>query len=43
MLGWQVVNAARGRFVHPFLVADRVVGGGLVLAAGLVRALSRRE
>lgn len=33
VLGWQGVNAINGRFVHPFLVADIVVGLALVAAA----------
>ena len=35
VLAWQVVNARRGRFVHPFLVADLVLGLFLVAAAVL--------
>jgi hypothetical protein len=33
VLGWQVVNAAHGRWLHPFLIADLVVGGFLIGAA----------
>ncbi len=33
VLGWQAWNAARGRFLHPFLIADIGVGIGLIVAA----------
>jgi len=33
VLGWQVVNAAHGRFVHAFLVPDLVIGVLLIVAA----------
>ena len=33
VLAWQVGNAARGRFVHPFLVADLILGVGLIVAS----------
>jgi hypothetical protein len=33
VLAWQVQNARRGRFVHPFLVADLVLGLFLVASA----------
>ncbi|MEW4570829.1 hypothetical protein AB1L88_23430 [Tautonia sp. JC769] len=33
VLAWQVGNAAAGRFVHPFLVADLIVSAWLLLAA----------
>lgn len=33
VLGWQGVNAASGRFVHPFLIADLVVGVALIVSA----------
>lgn len=36
LLAWQVVNAARGRFVHAFLVPDLVLGVGL-LGSALIR------
>lgn len=34
VLGWQFVNAAKGRFLHFFLVPDLVVGA-ILLMAGL--------
>jgi ABC-type thiamin/hydroxymethylpyrimidine transport system permease subunit len=33
VLAWQAVNARNGRFLHPFLVADLIIGLWLVAAA----------
>jgi len=33
VLAWQVGNAARGRFVHPFLIPDLAIAPGLIVAA----------
>ena len=33
VLAWQVVNAARGRFVHAFLIPDLVIAPALIIAS----------
>jgi hypothetical protein len=33
VLAWQAGNAAAGRFVHPFLIADLIVSAWLLIAA----------
>lgn len=35
LLAWQVVNASRGRFVHPFLIADLMVAVLLLISSSL--------